>query len=72
MVLSAGGHDGGRPPLWANANEEVGLIISSKNISDSSDGHSTVKVCFLFLAKDVPPHQCWMLDSDGVLIRCGI
>lgn len=63
MIPSAGGQDGGRPPLWANANEEIGLIISSKNISDSGDGSSTIKVCFLFAAKDVllTSVGCWIL-----------
>lgn len=39
VIPSAGGQDGGHPPLWANANEEIGLIISSKSISDSGDGN---------------------------------
>lgn len=67
MILSAGGQDGGRPPLWANANELIGLITSSKNISDGSDDNSAIKVCFLFLAKDVPltSARCWILMEFG-------
>lgn len=54
-IPSAGGQDGGRPPLWANANEETGLIVSSKNISDTGDGNSTIKGLFSICSEGLTP-----------------